>query len=641
MRDEFQELLIIDDSPGDVLLLRTMLERAFQGSLSVRVAGTLAEALTVLSSSEPPVVLLDLGLPDSLGEETYHRVRRLVPDGVIVVLSGNTDDSLAVSLVREGAQDYLVKGRFDSDLLRRVIQYAWERHQIEQELVERHAWWEALVRSIPDAVVISDHEDRILLANPAALTLFGATLEQIRELTVPTLYPIDVRALVRQELESLKREFPSSRTVIPHQIPVLGADGKPLPTEVVRFAFQSRRDRLIVSVCRDIRERKNLEQLLLRSQTMDALGQLTAGVSHDFNNLLGIVMGNLDLLKMEVSEQPAVSKRLDTARSAASRGADLVKRLLAFSRTRDLTPTWNALDEVVTAFLKMASRTIGPDIIVETALASTLPEVYLDRAELENVLLNLTVNARDAMPHGGKIVFSTRAFDLGPGDATVRSGDLPPGQYVSLTVADTGTGMSKEVLDRALEPFFTTKETGKGTGLGLSMVYGFARQSGGSVELQSEVGVGTSVHLVFPATGHSGPAETAVAEAPVHHAPAGATALVVDDEPGLLDVISTYLKNLGYSVTSAANGPAALTQLERAPFTLFITDVLMPGGLDGGQLARRARELQPGIRVVFTSGFPTQALAGKQVVLDSVLLAKPYSLADLQKALNEVFAPAI
>ena len=636
MRDNFQELLIIDDSPGDVLLLRAMLDRAFQGTVSVRVAGTLAEALGQLDGAEPPVVLLDLGLPDSLGEETYRRVRALAPDGVIVVLSGNTDDSLAVSLVREGAQDYLVKGRFDSDLLRRVIQYAWERHQIEQELVVRHAWWEALVHSIPDAVVISDRDDRILLANPAALTLFDTTLERIREQTVPELHPPEVRGLVRRELALLNTEA-AERPITPHQIPVQRSDGKAVPTEVVRFAFQSRRDRLIVSVWRDIRERKNLEQLLLRSQTMDALGQLTAGVSHDFNNLLGIVMGNLDLLKMEVAGQPAVSKRLETARSAASRGADLVKRLLAFSRTRDLTPSWISLEEVVAGFLNMASRTIGPDIVVETAFAEALPEVYLDRAELENVLLNLTVNARDAMPHGGKIVFSTRTYDLGSDDAPVRSGELRPGRYVSLTVADTGTGMPKEVLDRALEPFFTTKETGKGTGLGLSMVYGFARQSDGSVDLQSEVGVGTSVHLAFPA-GHGRTAETAAAETPVHRAAPGATALVVDDEPGLLEVIAAYLGKLGYRVEAAADGPAALAKLNAAPFTLFVTDVLMPGGMDGAQLARQARELQPAIRVVFTSGFPAQALAGKQVVLDSVLLNKPYSFGDLQKVLNEVFA---
>jgi nitrogen-specific signal transduction histidine kinase/CheY-like chemotaxis protein len=406
----------------------------------------------------------------------------------------------------------------------------------------------------------------------------------------------------------------------------------------VRFAFQSRRERLIVSVCRDIRERKKLEQLLLHSQTMDALGQLTAGVSHDFNNLLGIVLGNIDLLRMETSDQPVMTRRLETARSAAAKGADLVKRLLAFSRTRDLTPTWNSLEDVVTAFLKMASRTIGPDIAVETALQPAMPDVYVDRAELENVLLNLTVNARDAMPHGGKLVFSTRLIELGPEDVSIRSESLPEGTYVALIVADTGMGMSKEVLNRALEPFFTTKETGKGTGLGLSMVYGFARQSGGSLTLYSEVGVGTSVRMLFPA-GHE--SATAVAETPAlpgHRAAAGATALAVDDEAGLLDVASAYLTNLGYAVATASDGPSALSLLQKRRFDVLVTDVLMPGGLDGGQLAQRAREIQPDLKVVFTSGFPAQALTGKDVTLDSVLVTKPYSLIDLEQALNDVFS---
>jgi PAS domain S-box-containing protein len=635
--EPFRDVLIVDDSPGDVLLLKTMLDTAFQGRLSVRAAETLASALPLLPEAEGSVVLLDLALPDSMGEQTYRRVRALLPDGVIVVLSGNTDDSLAVALVREGAQDYLVKGRFDADLLRRVIQYAWERHHVEQELVDRTAWWEALIQSIPDAVVISDRDDRVLLANPAALTLLGTTLDRITGIAVTDLHPADAQDIIRQDLAAIKENPVPGRSVARRQSAVLGPDGRPVPIETVRFAFESRRGRIIVSVSHDIRERRKLEQQLLRSQTMDALGQLTAGVSHDFNNLLGIVLGNIDLLRMETAGHPGLDKRLETARAAASRGADLVKRLLAFSRTRDLTPSWVSLEEVITGFLKMASRTIGPDIAVETALEA-LPEVYVDRAELENVLLNLTVNARDAMPQGGRLVFSTRLVELGTDDAAIRAESLEPGSYVALIVADTGMGMSKDVLNRALEPFFTTKEPGKGTGLGLSMVYGFARQSGGAVTLYSEVGVGTSVQLLFPAFTEP---VTAIAEPPdavKHRAAPAASALVVDDEAGLLDVAASYLTSLGYQVTTATDGPSALAQLKQRLFDLLVTDVLMPGGLNGGELGRRAQEMQPGIKVVFTSGFPAQALTGKQVTLDSVLVTKPYSIAELERALNNVFS---
>ncbi len=638
MTAPFRDVLIVDDSPGDVMLLKAMLQKAFEGGLTIQVAETMAAALPLLRAAEGSVVLLDLALPDSLGEQTYRRVRAMLPDGVIVVLSGNTDDSLALALVREGAQDYLVKGRFDAEMLRRVIQYAWERHHIEQELLERTAWWEALIQSIPDAVIISDNDDRVILANPAALILLGLTLDRVQGKPVTDLHPADVRELVSQDLEALKSHHQAGRPVSRPQLTVLGGDGQIVPTEVVRFAFQSRRERLIVSVCRDIREKKKLEQLLLHSQTMDALGQLTAGVSHDFNNLLGIVLGNIDLLRMETSDHPVMTRRLETARSAAARGADLVKRLLAFSRTRDLTPTWNSLEDVVTAFLKMASRTIGPDITVETAMQHGLPDVYVDRAELENVLLNLTVNARDAMPHGGKLVFSTRLIELGSEDVSIRSESLPEGSYVALIVADTGMGMSKEVLNRALEPFFTTKETGKGTGLGLSMVYGFARQSGGSVTLYSEVGIGTSVRMLFPAGHETASAVAETPQLPQHRAPPGATALAVDDEAGLLDVASAYLTKLGYAVATASDGPSALALLKKRRFDVLVTDVLMPGGLDGGQLAQQAREAQRDLRVVFTSGFPAQALTGKDVTLDSVLVTKPYSIIDLEQALNDVFS---
>jgi PAS domain S-box-containing protein len=385
----------------------------------------------------------------------------------------------------------------------------------------------------------------------------------------------------------------------------------------------------ILTTGSDVTETKNLERQLHQSLKMEALGQLTGGIAHDFNNLLGVVVGNLDLLERMVAWNEAAVKRVQAAQRAAVRGAELTRRLLAFSRTEQLDPAAVDMKDAIREVVELASRTIGPEIKITTQCDANLPPVFVDTAALETALLNLALNARDAMPKGGSLILRAQLADLSGGNALVQAGELKPGQYARITVSDSGHGMPREVVDRAFEPFFTTKPRDKGTGLGLAMVYGFIKQSGGAIRLYSEVGFGTTVSLYLPLASEA--AENA--PEPERAEPLerlGGTALLVDDEAELLEIADAYLAELGYTVIRAGNGLEALAALERAgPIDLLVTDVIMPGKMNGIELAQRVRELRPGIKVVFTSGFPAEALAERSGKLEGgPLLHKPYQRAE-------------
>jgi PAS domain S-box-containing protein len=382
----------------------------------------------------------------------------------------------------------------------------------------------------------------------------------------------------------------------------------------------------------DVTETRNLERQLAQSQKMEAVGQLTGGIAHDFNNLLGVITGNLDLLERQVAWNEAAVKRVQTALRAAGRGAELTRRLLAFSRREHLTPSPVAIDGAIREMVELSRRTMGPEIRIATRCDADLPPVFVDAAGLETALLNLALNARDAMPKGGSLIFSAHLADLTGSNPLVQAGELAPGKYARVAVSDSGSGMSRETLDRAFEPFFTTKPRDKGTGLGLAMVYGFIKQSGGAIRLYSEVGYGTTVSIYLPLAEQPAADEaSALAPAPARaDERLGGTALVVDDEADLLDIADAYLAELGYTVIRAEDAAAALAVLERAPeIDLLLTDVIMPGELNGFELAERVRRMHPEIKIIFTSGFPAEALAERSGKLDGgPLLHKPYLRAE-------------
>jgi len=391
-------------------------------------------------------------------------------------------------------------------------------------------------------------------------------------------------------------------------------------------------------------ERQRVEDALRQSQKMEAVGQLTGGLAHDFNNLLTGILGSLERMQARLSQGRVndLERYIVVAQGAAKRAAALTHRLLAFSRRQTLDPKPTSVNRLVAGMEELVRRTVGPATTVEVVAAGGLWATLIDPGQLENALLNLCINARDAMPDGGRLTIETGNKWLD--QRAARERDLPPGQYVSLSVSDNGTGMTPEVIARAFDPFFTTKPIGMGTGLGLSMVYGFARQSGGQARIYSEPGQGTMVCLYLPRHhGHEGDADAqadAAETQPRTGQQPGRTVLVVDDEPTVRMLVAEMLEDLGCAAIEAEDGAAGLRVLwSDARIDLLITDVGLPGGLNGRQVADAARAARPGLRVLFITGYAENAAVGNGHLEPGMqVLTKPFAMATLASRIRDLMA---
>jgi PAS domain S-box-containing protein len=385
----------------------------------------------------------------------------------------------------------------------------------------------------------------------------------------------------------------------------------------------------------DLTERQELESRVLQGQKLEAMGQLTGGVAHDFNNLLTVIMGNSELLVEKLPPEASNLKRLATlVASAAKRGSDLTKRLLAFGRRQPLDPKPVDLNGLVEGMGQLLKRTLGEQIEIRITTDPNLWRATVDPAQMESALLNLALNARDAMPAGGKLTVETANFSIDESYAD-RHTEIAPGEYVQVMVSDSGVGIAPENLKRVFEPFFTTKEKGQGSGLGLAMVYGFAKQSRGHVSIYSERGAGTTVKLYFPRD-MTGKEYASEAEIPGAIVGGTETVLVVEDDEMVRAYASGQLRSLGYKVMEAQDGSEALEILRRKKgIQLLFTDVVMPGPMNGREVADEARKLSPGIKVLFTSGYPEDAIVHHgRLDPGVILLTKPYSKADLARTMR-------
>ncbi|MBI9090409.1 MAG: PAS domain S-box protein [Desulfobacterium sp.] len=380
----------------------------------------------------------------------------------------------------------------------------------------------------------------------------------------------------------------------------------------------------------DITELKHTEKALRRAQKMEAVGQLTGGIAHDFNNILGVVIGNLDLLKLQVGANPKASKRIGSARKAAIRAADLTKQLLGFSRSRAEHVAVTDINGVIQGMGNLIGRSLTPEVVVDYRFEEDLWLTGIDHGYFEDALLNLVLNARDAMPGGGRLTIET-ANRIISGDPGPSIFEAPPGEYVQLTVGDSGSGIPAEHLERIFEPFFTTKPQGKGTGLGLAMVFGFVEGSGGHIKAYSELGMGTRFRLYLPRTEGEALPLAPKPDVPVALPLGFETLLVVDDEAELLELARTTLEPLGYRVLTALDGHQALARLAEEPCVdLLFSDVLMPGGINGYELAEEACARYPHLKVLMTSGYTAKARATNAGTrFTSNLLSKPYAQADM------------
>jgi PAS domain S-box-containing protein len=412
------------------------------------------------------------------------------------------------------------------------------------------------------------------------------------------------------------------------------ADGSIFPISLAVNEMMVEGRRMFTGIVHDLTESHRREALLRQSQKMEAIGQLTGGIAHDFNNLLTIILGNLELLSPRLDSDARTGKLVDAAAGAAQRGAQLTNQLLSFARQQALDPKVININALVAEMTDMLKRTLGETIELDAVLAEDLGNTLVDPSQLHNALLNLAINARDAMQgSAGRLTIETSNVDLDDDAAQLRA-DAQPGHYVRVSVRDTGTGMSPELQARVFEPFFTTKEQGKGTGLGLSMVHGFAKQSGGHVEIYSELGYGTAISLYLPDS-NAADNERHQDEAASHITGAqNESVLVVEDDPNVREIAVARLEHLGYQIVEARTGQEALDILEQgASVDVVLTDMVMPGGITGIELADRVRSDYPDIKVILSSGYAPDGTLPRD---GTPWLRKPYTLGDLAKTLREL-----
>ncbi|HJV25309.1 MAG TPA: PAS domain S-box protein [Aromatoleum sp.] len=534
-----------------------------------------------------------------------------------------------------------------------------------------------LLDAAPDAIVVVDQAGQIVLVNAQTEKLFGYTRAELIGHSIELLVPQNLRS----GHVGKRSQFAGCPSVRPMgtglDLSGQRKDGTQVPVEISLSPLRTDHGVLISAAIRDTTERRlaqealrqahdelerrvsertaeledanralqseiedraAAERALHQAQKMEAVGQLTGGIAHDFNNLLTVVMGNLQLLARRVQSDPLANDLIKSALNAAWRGAELNRRLLAFSRKQRLAPIALDLNDMIGGMTTLLTRSLGEQVRISVHVTPDLPPALADVTQLESALLNLAVNSRDAMPDGGTLTIETAAVNLDEHYAALE-GDVKPGSYVMLAVSDTGTGMPPEVVQKAFEPFFTTKETGKGSGLGLAMVYGFVKQSGGHVKIYSEPGTGTTVKLFLPIIARPAPVEEAPAEAEQRPEANGTeTILVVEDEDDVRELVCRLLGALGYRILQASEGKTALEIIEQEPsIKLLFTDVVLPGGMNGPEIARRAQLLRPDLKLLYTSGYTGNALQQLEALEGPFkMISKPYVIDDLAQIVREV-----
>ena len=484
----------------------------------------------------------------------------------------------------------------------------------------------------PDTVFIQSG-DRITYINPAGLALFGAERpEQLLGTPVMERVHPDYHDVVRSRLAALER----GDAVPPLEEKLLRLDGSTVEVEVVAAPFRHQGEPAVQVVARDVTERKRLEDQLRQAQKMEAIGQLAGGVAHDFNNLLTAILGYSQLARTRLQPDDPTRLDIEEIEKAGERAATLTRQLLAFSRKQVLQPKVLDINLILGDTEKMLRRLIGSDVELVTSLGADLKRTKADPGEIEQVILNLAVNARDAMPHGGKLIFETANVVLDDVYTRTRF-DVQPGPYVQLAVSDTGCGMDVRTVARVFEPFFTTKEPGKGTGLGLSTVHGIVKQSGGHVEVYTEVGRGTTFKVYLPAVEDQADTVATIIW-PAAFCRGSETVLLVEDEVSVRCVVSQVLRDNGYTVMEAADGPAALDRYggTEVPFDLLVTDVVMPK-MSGADLVAQLRKLRPELSVLYISGYTDLAVVHQGVLTaEMAFLQKPFTPEALLRKVRDV-----
>jgi PAS domain S-box-containing protein len=628
-------LLLVEDSSSDAARVIAALRTGGFDPESDRVDSRGA-LIAALERGPWDIVISDYSLPsfDALG--ALAAVRERQPNLPFVIVSGTIGEESAVTAMKAGAQDFLLKDNLSRlvPAVERELREAKAR-QARKEAERALAASELRFRRLADSgiigIAVDDGSGRIVEANEAFLRMIGSKAEDLDAGRVDwaAITPPEwshASALAREQLQARGMASPVEKEVVRQ-------DGRRVPLLVAAAALDESRH---ISVCIDLSERKRLEEQLRRVQKMDAIGTLAGGIAHDFNNLLSVVLTYAGLILEGVAPGDPLKTDLEEIRQAGERAADLTRQLLAFSRQQVLEPRMVDLNQIVSGMEKMLRRLLGESISLTLLTAKAVGKVHADPGQIEQVIMNLAVNARDAMPGGGSLVIETANVEFDANAADPQAG-IAPGPYVVLAITDTGVGMDRATVARIFEPFFTTKEHGKGTGLGLSTVYGIVKQSGGHVAVYSEPGRGTAFKVYLPRTDGRGALDSVPPLSPstLHGTE---TILLVEDEDPVRTLMRAVLRRYGYNILEAQNGGEAFLICEKyaATIHLLLTDVVMPR-MSGRELADRLAPMRPDMRVLYVSGYTESSVVHHGVLETGVsFLQKPIRPEALARKVREV-----
>lgn len=633
-------VLLVDDDEDDYVITRDLIARIGEHRYQLEWVDNYPDALRTIQIREYDVCLLDFRLGERTGLELLREAKRAGCRAPMILLTGQGDREVDVEAMKAGAADYLLKGQLSADTLERAMRYAIEGKHAEESLRRERDLIRRIMETSPVGIVMANGSGKITFANHKAEEVLGLVRENIPQgaYNVLNWLPADLEgnplggqpSPLRQVLETGQpvQDVNIAIQLLGRSV-LLSANAAPL------LDASGKVDGMVVTV-EDTTEHLNLEAQLRQSQKMECVGQLAAGVAHDINNVLTVIQGHAGIMLNNVGQGGNMSKSLKQISAAAERAAKFIRQLLMFSRKQVFQTKVVDLDAVLHNVENMLSRLLGEDIVLETRYGGGLPCIEADTGMMEQVIMNLAVNARDAMPKGGKLTVAASCAFVDEEYARHNS-ESRPGEFVCLTVADTGCGMDHKVLQKIFEPFFSTKEAGKGTGLGLATVYGIVKQHRGWIEVESEVNVGTCFKIYFPGVDRKGESQTEFRAKPEPILGGTESLLIVEDEPGLREIVQAVMSEYNYRVTVAASGSEAMQiwDEQNGEFDLVLTDMIMPGGMTGLELVEELKKRKPDLKVIFTSGY-SEELTGKDLRQDAkIFLAKPYLPSQLARLVRK------
>ena len=620
-------LLIIEDMEDDaILILRELRKGGFEPAFSI--VDTEEGMTAALKAQGWDLIISDYSLPRFNGIDALKTAKDHDPDIPFILVSGTIGEDIAVAAMKAGAHDYIMKDSLKRLIpaVKRELQDAQVRRahrKSESDLKASRNMLQSIIDNATAVICLKDTQGNYNLINKQYETLLHASNAQIKGKNDYDIFPVNVADGLRKndrevidanramEFEEVIPHGDEPHTYISVKFPIYDASGDPTG---------------VCSICTDITERKKLEAQFQQAQKMEAIGTLTGGIAHDFNNLLAIIIGNTELLEEHIQKGHYTADYLEEIKGAGLKATNLIHQLLAFSRRQVIKPQPVNFNTILKDFEKMLGRIIGEDIHLKVIPSAGLWPVNIDPGQVDQVIMNLAVNARDAMPGGGNLTITTENVELEAGHFHDHDAENLPGPYVKLTVSDTGTGMEPETLERAFEPFFTTKETGRGSGLGLSTVYGIVKQNGGYVWAYSEPGHGTTIKIYLP-KGEADSAEIQRTEPENGSLEGSETILVVEDNPSLRKLSRKILEKFGYQVLDAKSGREALkiAREHGDAIQLVLTDLVMPE-MNGADLVKHLMRLKPDLKFIYMSGYSENTLPSAGFSnSDFDLIQKPFS----------------